>query len=85
MKRYEEWQLQQAKAKFSKLLERTHHDGPQIVTKHGVPTAVVLSVRDYERLKGKKKSLKAYLRKARGLHQLDLSRDPGEGDRPIDL
>jgi len=80
-----EWQLQRAKAEFSKLLERSHREGPQIVTKHGVATAVVLSVRDYERLRGKKMSFKAFLRKARGLSDLDLRRDASEDDRPVDL
>lgn len=79
-----EWQLQRAKAEFSKLLERSRRDGPQIVTKHGVATAVVLSVEDYERLRGKKKSFKAFLRSARGLADLDLSRG-ADGDRPVDL
>lgn len=38
------WQLQEAKSKFSKVVENVVHDGPQIITKHGAEVAVVLSV-----------------------------------------
>lgn len=44
------WPLQDAKNKFSSLVERAQHDGPQIVTKHGKETVVVLSVDEYKRL-----------------------------------
>ncbi|WP_394848865.1 type II toxin-antitoxin system Phd/YefM family antitoxin [Pendulispora brunnea] len=81
----QEWQLQQAKAEFSKVLERSQTEGPQIVTKHGVAAAVILSVRDYEALRQKKRSFKAFLRSAPSeLGELDLRRDPG-GDRDVDL
>lgn len=44
------WPLQDAKARFSELVEASVRDGPQIVTKRGVETSVVLSVEEWRRL-----------------------------------
>lgn len=44
------WQLQDAKNKFSKLVENAQHNGPQIVTKHGKDAVVVLSIDEYQKL-----------------------------------
>ena len=41
------WQLQDAKAKFSKVVDDAVAKGPQIVTKRGVDTAVVVSMADW--------------------------------------
>ncbi len=56
-----EWQVQEAKARFSELLERTLKDGAQTVTRHGKPIAVVVSVEEYRRLRKRGKSLKGLL------------------------
>ncbi|MDD9948486.1 MAG: type II toxin-antitoxin system Phd/YefM family antitoxin [candidate division Zixibacteria bacterium] len=45
-----EWQVQEAKAKFSELLETSREDGPQVVTKRGVKTAVLVSIETWERM-----------------------------------
>ena len=37
------WQVQDAKARFSELLEKALSDGPQIVTKRGKQAAVLVS------------------------------------------
>jgi prevent-host-death family protein len=44
------WQLQDAKNKFSKLVEKAQHQGPQVVTKHGKDAVVVLAVEEYQKL-----------------------------------
>ncbi len=44
------WQLQDAKSKFSNLVDRAQHDGPQVVTKHGKDVVVVLSIDEYKKL-----------------------------------
>jgi antitoxin Phd len=44
------WQVQQAKTHFSELLEDAQTKGPQIITKHGSETAVVLSITEYKKL-----------------------------------
>lgn len=43
------WQVQEAKAKFSELMDRAEHDGPQIVTRHGEERAVLISIEDYRK------------------------------------
>ena len=45
------WQLQQAKARFSEFLEASLKEGPQIVTRRGVDTAVLVPVAEWRRLK----------------------------------
>ena len=45
------WQVQQAKSRLSELLEEARTKGPQIITKHGSDTAVVLSISEYKALK----------------------------------
>jgi antitoxin Phd len=45
------WQLQDAKARFSELIEDTLERGPQVVTRRGIDTAVVVSFEEWRRLK----------------------------------
>lgn len=44
------WPVQDAKARFSELLEMAAKEGPQIVTKRGVETAVVMPIEEWRRL-----------------------------------
>ena len=44
------WQVQDAKARFSELLETSLSEGPQIVTKRGVEAAVLVSIDEWRRL-----------------------------------
>ena len=44
------WQVQEAKAAFSELLETSLADGPQVVTKRGVEMAVVVPIDQWRRL-----------------------------------
>ena len=55
------WQLQEAKMKFSGLVKRAAREGPQIVTVHGRPAAVVLSADDYTALASRKPSFTKFL------------------------
>ena len=41
------WPVQDAKAKFSELLDTTLAEGPQIVTKRGVETAVLVPIEQW--------------------------------------
>ena len=43
-----EWQLQEAKARFSELFRRAREKGPQRVTRHGREAVVVMSAEEYE-------------------------------------
>ena len=44
------WPVQDAKARFSELLEAAAKEGPQIVTKRGVETAVLMPIEEWKRL-----------------------------------
>ena len=44
------WQVQDAKARFSELLETTLKKGPQVVTKRGVEAAVLVPIHVWRRL-----------------------------------
>ena len=44
------WQVQDAKARFSEFLQTTLTQGPQIVTKRGVETAVLVPIDQWRRL-----------------------------------
>ncbi len=44
------WQVQEAKARFSELLETSIAEGPQIVTRRGVETAVLVPIGHWRRL-----------------------------------
>ena len=44
------WPVQDAKARFSELLTACLTDGPQMVTKRGAETAVLVSLREWRRL-----------------------------------
>lgn len=56
------WQLQEAKSRFSEVVEQAIKNGAQTVTKHGRPAVVIVSVDEYERSKAPRKSLIAALR-----------------------
>ncbi len=58
------WQLQEAKNKFSNLVEKARKSGPQIVTKHGKEAVVILSFEDYKKLIPHKNNLINFLRKS---------------------
>jgi antitoxin Phd len=44
------WQVQDAKARFSELLDDCLKEGPQLVTKRGVDAAVLVPVGEWKRL-----------------------------------
>jgi antitoxin Phd len=56
-----EWQLQEAKARFSKLVQKAIDEGPQTVTRRGQPAVVVLSAEQFELMKKRQIDLKDLL------------------------
>lgn len=44
------WAVQDAKARFSELLDASLEEGPQVVTRRGVETAVLVPVEEWRRL-----------------------------------
>ena len=56
------WPVQDAKARFSELLETSLAEGPQLVTKHGKAAAVLVPIRQWDALQTTgKRSLKQVL------------------------
>ena len=44
------WQVQDAKARFSEFLDATIEKGPQVVTRRGIETAVLVPIEEWRRL-----------------------------------
>lgn len=77
------WQLQEAKNKFSEVVETSLSKGPQIISRRGKNTAVLMSYNDYQKITKPKKDLKTLLRSS-GFHELNLTRDPSPTGRATD-
>ncbi len=79
------WQLQNAKNKFSSLVDKAQHNGPQVVTKHGKDAVVVLSIDEYKKLiKPKTNLLKFFKNSPLAKIDLDIKRNK-ELPRDIEL
>ncbi len=80
------WQLQEAKARLSELVKVAENEGPQYITVHGEPTAVILSQKDYEKLTRPNTSFLEFLAKSplKGI-KLEITRDASKNRRDIDL
>lgn len=75
-------QAREAKASFSLLIEAASRGEPTTITKHGRPTAVVISMADAERLFGDQKSFGRHLLAFPG--GIEFERDPSP-PREVDL
>jgi antitoxin Phd len=78
------WQVQEAKAHFSEVMEKAEREGPQIITRHGAERAVVLSIEDYRALTARKKDFHAFLLSGPKIDNLEIERDKDTG-RDVDL
>ena len=78
------WQVQEAKARLTKVMEEADAE-PQLITRRGVPTTVIMSYAKYRELTGPKRSIVSIFRNSPlyGL-ELDLERD-NSPMREIDL
>jgi prevent-host-death family protein len=74
-----QWQLQEAKNKFSYVVKQAQKGEPQYITVHGKPTAVVISVEDYQQLNKPYTSLSEVLMTPLIEQELDLSRNRDMG------
>jgi len=77
------WILQDAKARFSELVQCAVAEGPQLVTRHGVPTVVVVPLAEYDRLSRPRLALGDFFRSAPRA-ELNIARSP-ELPRELDL
>ncbi len=57
-----DWQLQQAKARLSEVVKLAQSEGPQAITVHGKPTAVLLSHEEFTRLSGQRPPFAEFIR-----------------------
>jgi antitoxin Phd len=71
------WQVYDAKARFSEFLDAALTDGPQVVTRRGVETAVLVPIDEWKRLKeNKRESIKDILLDPNGPHDIPVVRRP---------
>lgn len=67
------WPVQDAKARFSELLDACVKEGPQLVTKRGVETAVLVPIKEWNRLnQSARPSLKTLLLSEEARFNLEL-------------
>ena len=78
------WQLQDAKSKFSQLVDNAMHNKPQFVTKHGNNAVVVLSFEDYKKIIKPKTNLVTFFKNS-PLSELDLDLSRNNNDFPRDI
>ncbi len=74
------WQLQDAKNRFSKVVDTSISIGPQIISRRGHNTAVVISYEEYKKLINNGKDLKQLLSNS-GFDELELARDSSSTGR----
>jgi len=79
------WQLQDAKNRFSEVVQKALENGPQLITRRGINTAVIMSVEDYQQLTKPAMNIVDFFRKSplKG-SGIDLTRDKDIG-RELDL
>ena len=71
------WQMQDVKARLSEVIKLAEHEGPQEITLHGRPVAVLLSRSAFEQLSGRSQSFVEFMRSSplHGLDELEFERD----------
>jgi len=78
------WQVQEAKARLSEVIDRARTEGPQTITRHGAERAIVLSIEDYRALAAHKPDFKAYLLGGPKVDDFVVERDRDTG-RTVEL
>jgi prevent-host-death family protein len=79
------WQVQDAKQRFSELVQRALDEGPQLVTRRGKEAVVVVAADEYRRLTGGAPDFKTFLLSAPDLSDLDLDSPTRDLPRESDL
>ena len=71
------WQMQEAKARLSEVVKDAEREGPQEITLHGRPVAIVLSRTQYDQFVGSGESLVAFMRRSPlyGADEIKFMRD----------
>lgn len=81
------WQLQEAKNRFSEVVDEALAHGPQIVTRHGQEVAVILSYAEYKQMQKAQLPLGEFVRQSplAGVEDLDLERDDSAPREDLEL
>jgi antitoxin Phd len=78
------WQLQEAKQRFSQLVQKAINEGPQVVSRHGEEVVVVLSKAEYDRLRTPAPDFREFLLSFPKGDELDIRRSEDKG-RKVEL
>jgi prevent-host-death family protein len=82
-KTMQEWNLAEARNRFSELVNRALTQGPQRVHRRK-DCVVVVSAEEFERLAGQRPKLKDYLSAGESFEELNLERDPDPQSLSLD-
>ena len=84
-RRHRTWQLQEAKSRFSELVNEVVEDGYHTVTKNGHPVVVIISYEEFEKIRKPKNTLGEFFAESPfSTFSLDVERDRDLG-REVDL
>jgi|CXWL01.1.fsa_nt_gi prevent-host-death family protein len=80
------WQIQDAKNQLSEVIARALKQGPQIITRHGRKTVVVVSYMEYKALQKSQVKFSEFFRSSplAGL-EMDLTRDKSLPRKGLEL
>lgn len=73
------WQVQEAKARLSEVLDQADSKGPQVITKHGSERAVILSIADFRALTSQQRDLRQYLLSGAKVDGFEIKRSRDTG------
>ncbi len=81
------WQLQEAKSRFSEVVEEALENGPQVVSRRGEEVVVILSYLEYKQMKKAQLPLGEFFRQSPlvSVEDLDLTRDSSLARPDIEL
>lgn len=57
-----QWQLQEAKKHFTEVIEKAVHEGPQVITRRGVDTVMIISIQEYQNVTAPQTRLTEFFR-----------------------
>lgn len=78
------WQIQDAKNKLSEVIARALQQGPQLITKHGEKTVVVISYIEYEKLRKSQGKISEFFSSS-PLAEINLARDKSIPRKGLEL
>ncbi|MBP2159003.1 MULTISPECIES: type II toxin-antitoxin system Phd/YefM family antitoxin [Asticcacaulis] len=73
------WQVNEAKAHLSEVIDRACSEGPQTITRHGADRAVIISAAEYQALLAGKPNFKSWLLGGPKVDEFSVDRDLDTG------